>query len=105
VTNLHTEVSVTFRVLFTPEEVAALKFASETHYDAVCRTFQPLMILTQYVIHELEPSIVLSWRDLDTLSKICESPHVPHAISEAVWTMFKELRQTAEKLQKELDRS
>jgi hypothetical protein len=71
----------------------------------LCRTFQPVMILAQYVAHDLEPSIVLSWRDLDILSKICESPHMPYAISEAVWTMFKKLRQIAEKLQKELDAS
>ncbi len=87
---------VSFRVRFTAEEVATLKRAADAHYDAVCRSFQPLTLLAVYILHGIELEALLSWRDLDILSKICESPLVPDHTSQKVWKVFAELRRCTE---------
>jgi hypothetical protein len=80
---------ILFSVDFTKEELASLKEAADHHYDGVCR---------QFGRDNLKSNMILDWRDLDILSKICESPLAPEEISQKVWKTFADLRTITKEL-------
>lgn len=89
---------VDLRLQFTVEEAQTLILASEHHYSAECRpeAFKPIAALKNLVAQTIyalgPPEFDFTWRDMDILSKICESELVPPDTSRAVWAAFAELR-------------
>jgi hypothetical protein len=95
--------SVTLRVTFTMQEADALEQVASHHYDAVCRTLPVLKEIKITARTADDFGVSLTWRDLDILSKICESPLVPKEVSQTVWATFANLRQITLNAQQEVE--
>ena len=101
---LHATAEVTVLVQFTSEEATALLHAAEHHYDAAFRTLPALASIKYSGENKDEWGARLTWRDLDILSKICESPLAPDDVSCEVWAMFTRLRTLARQAQATIDK-
>lgn len=94
-TVVETRKHIELRLRFSRDEAETLVTASEHHYSPECRPalFQPTRTLKNLLAQGDDPiELIFNWRELDILSKICESPLVPFELSEAVWSAFAEIR-------------